>query len=293
MTPVDVIVLDLDGESMLSLCLESIAKQKYLPARVIVWDNGSREPVTARIPGNFPFELRIERSDGNLGFTGGINQAMALVTAPFVAWLNNDAQLDREWLEVLMREFETDERLGAVQSRIRRDEFILDGAGIDISSGTYVQAGHGAPISGYVESRPPWGVSATAALYRTSALRSTALGPAVLHPAFFAWYEDVELCARLHEGGWRTRVVAKVLAAHQGSASVSRIGRRARLLRARNRYWTARLHPGVGRISALLAEDLRITARLLAALKVHAMLYHVAGIALGLLGRIDTLPGRR
>src|SRR5262249_42369622 len=101
-----------------------------------------------------------------------------------------------------------------------------------------------------------WGVSATATLYRRAAL-----GDRVFDPRFFAYYEDVELCARLHQGGWRTAVLPIDRATHRGSASASILGSRARRLRTRNRYFVARLHRGVGRISALLIEDLKLLAK--------------------------------
>ncbi|HEX8153714.1 MAG TPA: hypothetical protein VF698_11335, partial [Thermoanaerobaculia bacterium] len=124
----------------------------------------------------------------------------------------------------------------------------IDGAGIDISDGTYRQI--------RTPGTPAWGVSATAALYRRSALASN-----IFDPRFFAYYEDVELCARLHAGGWTTRVLPAIKATHRGSQSAGVLGKRAKYLRTRNRYFVARLHPGVGRIGALLWEDARLLAR--------------------------------
>jgi GT2 family glycosyltransferase len=95
-------------------------------------------------------------------------------------------------------------------------------------------------------------VSATAALYRRKAI-----GARFFDPAFFAYYEDVELCARLHEQGWSTRVLPVIKATHRGSASASILGSDALRIKTRNRYWVARRHPGVGRVGALLREDLK------------------------------------
>ena len=50
-------------------------------------------------------------------------------------------------------------------------------------------------------------------------------------------------------------------ATHHGSQSAARLGARARYLRTRNRYRVARMHRGAGRVSALLAEDLRLLLR--------------------------------
>src|SRR5262249_32953703 len=172
----------------------------------------------------------------------------------YVAVINNDVVLDRDWLAVTRQVLDVDDKAAAVQTILRRDAQTIDGAGIDISDGTYRQAGPGLPIG----SPPPHagGGSATAAVFRRAAI-----GPRMFDPRFFTYYEDVELSARLHDEGWRTVVVPLVKATHRGSASAVLLGRRAQRLRTRNRYFVARMHRGVGRIGALLAEDVRLLLR--------------------------------
>lgn len=233
MSDVAVIVLDVNGGEMLRACLDSIDAQTLPPAQVVVWDNGKE----------------------NLGFAGGNNEAWKLTAAPFVALVNNDVVLDRDWLEMVRGAMADD--VGAVQTMFRGE----DAAGIDISDGTIRQS-----------LKPAWGVSATAALYRRSAV-----GERPFDPRFFAYYEDVELCARLHESGWRTVVLPVVKARHRGSASASILGKTAQRLRTRNRYFVARMHPGVGRIGALLWEDAKLLVRGRASLR---------GLVEGLLTRL-------
>jgi len=196
-----------------------------------------------------------DNSKTNLGFAGGNNEAWKLTTAPYVALVNNDVVLDPDWLATV-REAMTD-GVAAVQTMFRGEE----AAGIDISDGTIRQS-----------LEPAWGVSATAALYRREAV-----GERPFDPRFFAYYEDVELCARLHEGGWRTVVLPVVKASHRGSASASILGKDAQRLRTRNRYFVARLHRGVGRIGALLWEDAKLLVRGRSSLR---------GIVQGLLTRL-------
>jgi GT2 family glycosyltransferase len=245
MSDVAVIVLDVDGGEMLRACLDSIAAQTLPAAQVVVWDN----------------------SKTNLGFAGGNNEAWKLTTAPYVALVNNDVVLDPDWLATV-REAMTD-GVAAVQAMFRAPDGTIDGAGIDVSNGTIRQirdedvADSGQRI-GNDASYPlsairyplAWGVSATAALYRREAV-----GERPFDPRFFAYYEDVELCARLHEGGWRTVVLPVVKASHRGSASASILGKDAQRLRTRNRYFVARMHRGVGRIGALLWEDAKLLVR--------------------------------
>src|SRR4051812_40062310 len=247
MSDVSIIVLDIDGGDMLRACLDSIAAQTFPPREVIVFDNGSRTPVAERIA--FRHGLHIFRSENNRGFAGGNNAAYRHATGDYIALVNNDVILDRDWLATVVAALDADPKLAAVQTILRRDETTIDGAGIDISDGTFRQiTWEGAPDA--------WGVSATATLYRREAL-----GETIFDDTLFAYYEDVDLCARLHEAGWRTEVLPVIKATHRGSQSASILGRDALRLRTRNRYLVARRHRGVGRIRALLLEDLKLALR--------------------------------
>jgi GT2 family glycosyltransferase len=248
MTEVSVIVVDAGGGEMLRACLDSIHAQTVKPLEVIVHDN----------------------SANNIGFAGGVNAAYAKSRGDAIALVNNDAVLDADWLETVVQAMDADPKLAAVQTIIRRDATTIDGAGIDISDGTFRQIGNGeraarseqraggdASCSALAATCSlAWGVSATATLYRRAAI-----GEQFFDPSFFAYYEDVDLCARLHQSGWTTRVLPVIKATHRGSASAPLLGRDALRFRTRNRYWVAQRHRGVGRISALLLEDLKAFVR--------------------------------
>jgi GT2 family glycosyltransferase len=257
---IDVIVLDVDGGAMLEECIASIRAQT-VPANIILFDNGSKTATRDAAA----------RSDSNLGFAGGANAALRHSSAPYVALVNNDVVLEPDWLEQVRDALDRDEQLAAVQTIIARPDGRIDGAGIDISDGTFRQIGHGDSVGAPLA--VAWGVSATATLYRRAAI-----GERFFEERFFAYYEDVELSARLRAAGWRIAVLPVVAAVHRGSQTASLLGRRARFLRTRNRYLVARMHHGVGRIRALLWEDARLLLRGRASLR---------GILQGLLGTMN------
>jgi GT2 family glycosyltransferase len=249
MKRIDVIVLDLDGGAMLEECLASIREQTVTPSRIVVFDNGSRVPVAGRISG-----VEVHRSETNLGFSGGANAAWSHTDAPYVALVNNDVVLQPDWLAYARDALDRDEKLAAVQTIIRRPDGMIDGAGIDVSDGTFRQIGHGLPVGSPLA--VAWGVSATATLYRRAAA-----GERPFDDRFFAYYEDVELSARLRASGWRTAVLPVVKATHRGSQSAGRLGGEALRLRTRNRYFVARMHRGAGRIRSLVWEDARLALK--------------------------------
>lgn len=259
---VDAIVLDIDGGPMLAECLASIRGA----SRIVVFDNGSRVPTgvvwasglrpaaEGRPEACTTPPITILRSETNLGFARAANEAYRATTAPYVALINNDVVLDPDWLPHVRDALGRDETLAAVQTIIRRPDGLIDGAGIDVSDGTFRQIGHGSPVG--TDLAVAWGVSATATLYRRAAV-----GETLFDERLFTYYEDVELSARLRESGWRTAVLPVVKATHRGSASAKVLGNDAQRLRTRNRYLVARLHPGTGSVFALLCEDARLALR--------------------------------
>ncbi len=312
MSNIDYIVLDRDGGAMLEACVASIDLQNPPPARVIIIDNGSRAPVSARLVRRA--NRIIDRSETNLGFAAGANRGLGHVTADYVALINNDVVLAPDWSASVAAALGSDDRCGAAQSVILRPDGRVDGAGVDISDGTYRQTGYGLQLSelagGEAAStsgaavpsaagpagnslrdphRYPWGVSATAAIYRTAALHQVSEGGEIFDSRFFAYYEDVELCARLVAAGWRMALLPMPKATHAGSASAPLLGRRALGLRTRNRHWVHRLHPSVGRLVPLLREDAGSMVRLLARLRFADAAVVVWGVVTGLLAPL----GRR
>lgn len=277
-------MLDLDGGEHLDRCLASVAAQSRAVARVVVWDNGSRVPVEARLRGrSWPFELEVVRSEENLGFTGGVNAALVHCREPFVGLVNNDVVLAPGWIEALRPMFDTAPRLGGVQCVIVTPDGRVDGAGIDVSDGTIRQALHGAPVGDVAAAAEPWGISATAALYRREALGDVTVGGAVLREDLFAYYEDVELSARLRAGGWSLALCRERLATHAGSATAHRLGGRRLYLQTRNRYLVARAWPGAGRVAALLGEDVTRIARRLGRLDLAGAITVAKGLVAGMI----------
>ena len=149
MTDVDAIVLDIDGGPMLAECLASIEGA----SRIVVFDNGSRVPTVAP-------NATILRSETNLGFARAANEAFRATTAPYVALINNDVVLDPGWLAAVRDALDRDDKLAAVQTIIRRPDGLIDGAGIDVSDGTFRQIGYGQQVG--TDLAVAWGVSATA-----------------------------------------------------------------------------------------------------------------------------------
>lgn len=93
---------------------------------VIVVDNASREDEGAVIGERFP-QVKVIRSDRNLGFAGGNNLGIREAKGKYLFFINNDTLLERKseeregksFASALVERLESDKRIGAVCPKIR------------------------------------------------------------------------------------------------------------------------------------------------------------------------------
>jgi len=259
---VSAIVVNRDGGAALEECLESLSAQRGIAVETLVVDNASREEEPRGIRERFS-GVRVVPLTRNLGFAGGVNEGIARTAGEFVLVVNNDARLAPDYAARLAARLALDGRLAAAQGVVLRD----DGQAIDTAGVSWNARGEALPLfhgadrfaAGTEPSEIP-GVSATAAMYRRSALEGVAERGRVFDDAFFAYYEDVDLSLRLSRAGWRFALDPEAIAFHRGSMTGGRTPwRRSRWI-ARNR-WRALLknfdHGFLrSRLSDLLRADL-------------------------------------
>jgi len=232
----------------LTSCLEALHREGL---EVVVVDQGETPAEIA--PG---LAARVLRPGRNLGFAAANNLAWGeiLRDSPEIealATVNDDAVVEEGWAGRLLEALETDPRVAAAQGvnvALERPE-IADGRGLEWNRWWQaVQIGHGEAAPGLEEDpREVFGVSATAAFYRRSALEAVA-GPGfeVFDPRLGSYYEDVDLACRLRRAGWRSLSIPAARARHAGSASGARLPLAGRPLIYGNRWLVAARYLGRG-----------------------------------------------
>jgi N-acetylglucosaminyl-diphospho-decaprenol L-rhamnosyltransferase len=206
----DVVVVTYRSVAHLGGCLASIARQGDAVASVFVVDNasgdGSAELAASR-PGATVVSL-----DRNIGFAAAANRGVAMGTAPTVLFLNPDAELDAGALRALQVGLAADSALAAVTGSIRR----ADGSPYPSARrfpSLLTAAAHGLLgllVPGNRWSRrylvtddPDW-IAGTAMLVSRAAFE--AVGG--FDERYFMYVEDVDLCRRWRDRGFRVGVVA-------------------------------------------------------------------------------------
>lgn len=124
MLHLSVIIVDYNSHQDTFECLESLRQQKTngFEWNVVVVDNGSKE--TLELPKKYDNDDRIKllRSSGNLGFTGGNNlgiyHAIEMYDSDYVVLLNNDTTVEEDFLQELLDCAEDNQDMGLISAKI-------------------------------------------------------------------------------------------------------------------------------------------------------------------------------
>jgi len=104
MEPVSIIVLNYNGKRFLHNCFSSVLNQTYPNFEIIFFDNNSTDESVDYIRSNFQDKrITIVESRVNLGFAGGNNEALKHAKNDLIVLLNNDTEVDKDWLKYLVQ----------------------------------------------------------------------------------------------------------------------------------------------------------------------------------------------
>lgn len=221
---VSVIVVNYRGTHDTITCLRALREDLDYPAdrlEVICVDNasgdGSAEQIRAAAP-----EVRLIESDTNLGFAGGCNLAARNATGQVLAFLNNDAKPDRDWVRAAVAVLRSEPTVGAVASKV----LDWEGRHIDFVDGglTWFGMGYkrhaGEVDDGSHDAARDVLFGTGSALFVRADLFAALDG---FDERFFMFYEDVDLGWRLNLRGWRVRYEPSSLTLHRHHASMTEV----------------------------------------------------------------------
>ncbi len=222
MPKVSVVIPSWNGRDQLSGVLESLEAQNWPDFETIVVDNGSGDGTVEFLRAEWP-SVRVVPLAENEGFAAAVNHGIARSSGEYVALVNNDVELEPQWIEIVTGVLDSHPRAGSVASKLlewsRRN--VLDGAGDLVGwDGYCVRRGKGERDRGQYDSSPRvLSACAAAALYRRDALDD--VGP--FDEGFFAYIEDVDWGLRAQLAGWDCIYEPTAVAYHVGGASSSRM----------------------------------------------------------------------
>jgi hypothetical protein len=235
---VHTIVLNWNGKGLLPDCLESLRDQGYPGMVPVVVDNASGDGSVEFVRAVFP-ECRVMVNEKNLGFAEGNNVGMRAAIeqmADYVVLLNNDTRVACGWLRFLVEAAEADRTIGAAGSRML---FFDKPRTVNSAGGAMNQALYGWDRGVFEHDGRHWrqphdclAVTGGSMLLRVEALRHAG----VFDKAYFAYYEDNDLCHRIRLSGWRVVYVPKSKVFHKLSATSGPVSDWKTFLLERSRF---------------------------------------------------------
>lgn len=104
---VSVCIANYDGELLLRECIDSVLRQdSNVEIEIIVHDDASRDGSIALLEASFS-QIRLLRSDSNVGFCIANNRMVAAARGDFILLLNNDAALFPDAVRTLLETWNT------------------------------------------------------------------------------------------------------------------------------------------------------------------------------------------
>jgi GT2 family glycosyltransferase len=199
-------------------CLLSIMNSGIVcEYEVYVADDSSTDP-DVWLLGNIP-GLRYHRNEKNLNFLRNSNEAFRHLKAPYILFLNNDAQVCKGAIDKLVNAL-SNPSVGAVGPKILFPDGRLQEAGCSINldaSANMIGLFQNPSDPTYCFSRDVEYISGAALMIKRELIGDT-LFSEDLAPAYC---EDLDLCLRIRAGGHRVRYVADAEVVHHLSVSMS------------------------------------------------------------------------
>ena len=227
---------------------------------IVVVDNASGDDSVERIRAEAPGVILVE-SATNDGFAGGCNAGVAASSGEFIAFLNNDARPDPQWVAAAMSVFSGSRNVGAVASRV----LDWEGQKVDYIDAALTWFGMGyKPYTGEAPPRKSEGRkdvlfgTGSAMFVRRSVFEE--LGGFDEH--YFMFFEDVDLGWRLNLAGHRFVYEPASLAFHRHHASMKSFGQhKENYLLERNALFTLFKNMDDENLRRLLPATLLLSVR--------------------------------
>lgn len=196
--------------------------------RIIFVDNASKDESVSFVQKEFP-QIEVIRLEENYGFTGGYNRALKQIEARYYCLLNTDVEVSENWIEPILNLLESDEKIAACQPKLlsysEKNKFEYAGA-----AGGYIDY-LGYPFCAgrifntieedkdqYNQIREIFWASG-AALFIRSELYHKFGG---LDENYFAHFEEIDLCWRLKNAGYKIFYNPHSIVYHLGGGTLNK-----------------------------------------------------------------------
>ncbi len=208
------VVVNHNGAADTVECVGSLRRSRDVSLRILVVDNGSSPPLS--LPAEYE-NVQIVRLEANLGFAGGVNAGIELALktgANAVLVMNNDAVIAPDALALLSEALKGDVGIAAPRIYYASDPLRIWSDGFLAGRWTLEMRGGQRGLRAREGEEPVRRVDYVAGcvmLIRRSVFEAVGL----FDRRFFAYYEDLDFCARARDAGFSIVTVPTAHAWHK------------------------------------------------------------------------------
>lgn len=238
MPEMSIIIVSWNAREYLVGCLMSLYEEDLPWAEIIVVDNGSSDGSPDTIEELFP-EVRLIRSDENLGFAKANNIGIMASSGKYVCLINSDVVVLGGCLEALKDRMDSDPSAGLVCPKVLNPDMTLQPTCRRFPSikGAFLSA-IGLDSRNYMRHDSVMEAEAVSGCFMLA--RRAAIDEAgLLDERFFFYAEDKDWCRRIRNSGWKIIYLPEAKAVHYGgsSSSAAPVKFYIELHKANLKYW--------------------------------------------------------
>jgi GT2 family glycosyltransferase len=191
-----------NGLPQLKKCLISLKKISYTPVEIILVDNASTDKTISFVKKHYPY-IRLVQNKSNLGFCEGNNQGFKKAKGKYILFLNNDCEVTKHVLSVLVSVLERDKEVGAVQPKIRQ---LIKKDKLDACASYLTMTGF-LYHYGYSQQQKKKQYNKKLEIYSVKgacflARREVVKKVGLFDEAYFAYFEETDFCHRVWLAGY-------------------------------------------------------------------------------------------
>lgn len=219
---VSIIIINWNGKYLLEKLLPSLKRIDYKNTETVIVDNGSNDKSISYINKFFP-DIVVIKNRANLGFAEANNQGIRRAKGELILFLNNDTQVTRNFLTVLVNRLKNDEKMGACQPKILSSEKpgYLDSIGSFLTtSGFLYHLGFEAKDTAKLDKEIKlFSGKGSCLLFKRKVLNKIGF----FDKDFFAYFEETDLCWRLWLAGYHILYIPNAKIYHLSWATARKL----------------------------------------------------------------------
>jgi GT2 family glycosyltransferase len=217
---VSILIVNFNGARWLPACLQSLRRIEFPSFEVVVVDNASADD-SLEVLQSYP-EVKLIRSERNLGFAGGNNLGLPHCAGAYVLLLNNDTVVTPGFLGPLCEYLDKHSEVAVVQGKMTLPRFesrldvcgsFLTSLGLPYHHGFYKPDG-----PKYSQNHAVFSAKGACLMFRRDVLGK--VGGFLFDDEFFCYYEETDFCHRVWLSGREVHFVSTpAIEHHMGATS--------------------------------------------------------------------------